>query len=1328
MRGLKLHPSRPSRRTIGTALLLAFLSCTQQNPMDPTASLSGRLSFLRSMSAAPSRLQTGGQSSLVTVQVLDETGAAVSGGTVAFASSLGTINPASAKTDANGWARTTLTSGTASGSAQVTASFKTFATATTVEFYASSDTSGFVISIHAASDAVLANGTDRTDLAIQLIPRGTQSPSGKIISLSTTAGSVPSSVVVDGAGAATVSLVSQSGVQDVTATVTATYEQQAAYTNVLMKGIRFRFEAFPLTLFADGASEATLRASLTETSTNIGISGEPVRFGTTLGTVQAERNTDGAGVAEVKLVSGTAAGTATVVAHYGSGFRDTVLVTFRESLYTVTPTASPKSILADGLSASVISVLVRDQSGRPIKDKSVYFATSAGDIDYVAITNGAGTAEATLVSTAETADRTATVTVTVDDVSKTVPVVFRGIRFSLSATPNFIVADGASRATITASVRETTSRTGVPQASVQFGTNLGTIPGLGVTDNSGIATALLTSATVQGTAEIVGRYGNQFRDTVRVQFGNSVQPGIQQIVASPGYILANGADIAYVSAKVVDAGNSPVSGAAVNFAATAGSIPSQALTGTNGVATVVLTASESTTDVTSVVSASVGNQTVTTNVVFEGVQMTIGALPTVIQADGRSQAAITVVLKRTTSKIAVPGAAVEFATDMGTIPNTASTTSEGVARVFLTSGTTTGTAHVTALYGTTIRAATTVSFQESVPTYLDVSTTPPVLPADGTSQSTIKATISDQNRSPVSDGTLVLFEIVSGSGTIERQKSTNKGIATTTLTAGTTPGVTVIRITSGSLSASTSVTYTVGEPSQVLLTTDTESMAADGMSVANLQARVLDGQGNPVSGQTVKFTASLGDVTPDAATNSQGIAVAQFSSGAVGTATVTAAVTKPSGGTVTGAVIIRLLPGSSNSITLRFNPVWIGVKDTGQNQTMTVYSDIKDAKNNPVEDGTLVRFSFIGSNLGCAFSTAQSIPTVGGTAQISITSGTVAGSIRIKATVVDPAGNPVSPAISATSTYLLVHAGPPYIEDIDDLTTTHLTVAATRLNIWSTLDTTTVSILVGDRYNNPVEQNTAVYLTTSGGVISTHTAYTDKLGRARVLLQGGNPQPTIDRFYNYTGMQDPNTHAVLTGFVWYDALGQYLLPNYDAYPESAAPGESYPGIVTGRIMNTEGDLMQNDGIARIMASTEGMDSGGASALAWDQTAVVMSSFVRYADNSTAVSASKGGTLYVGETATIRFELIDPNGNPIESGTDITASLSNGNAQAALSWETFSTGNGQGTCYYYVTLSNAIDPINPKPASTGITITWKNTHQTGAITTSGQFYIAASNRP
>ncbi|RKY51991.1 MAG: hypothetical protein DRP89_08360, partial [Candidatus Neomarinimicrobiota bacterium] len=723
-----------------------------------------------------------------------------------------------------------------------------------------------------------------------------------------------------------------------------------------------------------------------------------------------------------------------------------------------------------------------------------------------------------------------------------------------------------------------------------------------------------------------------------------------------------------------DSNNNPVSGVVVSFSATAGTIQSQAITDNNGFATAVLTSSADSTDINATVTASLGTQNLQTTVVFQGVTMTLSASPGTILADGQSKSLVTAILKRTTSHVAIAGAVITFGTDLGTIPSEATTNSAGVAQVSLTSGTTTGTAHVTASYGVTISDSVAVSFQESVPSHLEVSATPSVITADGESQSVIKATVSDASGNPVA-GVEVTFQnhLLEGSskGTLSPQTTVTNtnGLATSTLTSAYTPGKVRIYVSVSGLQDSVDVVFHVGDVDHINVVPDSTSLPADGVTKTRVVATVLDANNNPIEGKIVDFSASIGDITPSAVTDANGTAIAQYSSGVVGMATITAT----SEG-VSGVATIRLRPGEPNSIVLRFDPTLIGVRGTGQNQTTTVEAEVRDSKNNVVKDSTLVQFSIVhGSGGGESLSSTAPIPTVGGIARVSLSSGTVSGNVRVKAEVV---GNPI---VSASSE-ILIHAGPPYIENINDLSSTHLTIVASRLNIWQGLDTTKISIMVGDKYNNPVDEGTAVYLTTSGGVINTHTAYTDAYGKATVILTAGNPQPTVERFYNYDGMHDPNDTSK---------------------------------IIPGPIPDFDENGQENDGIARVIAYTEGMDALGNSARAWDWLEVVYSGpVIHYVVDDSALP----DTLHVGQTANITIELWDSNGNPIVSGSDLSADLTNGNVSAALSWTTWETGNGMGTDYYPLSITNIVDPTDPdaKGGPTAIKIT-VNSINTGKLT-------------
>ena len=838
--------------------------------------------------------------------------------------------------------------------------------------------------------------------------------------------------------------------------------------------------------------------------------------------------------------------------------------------------------------------------------------------------------------------------------------------------------------------------------TISFGvsTGMGTImPIQTVTDENGWANATFTSGSTKGRAVVTAKYQTYTVRSVEIdvlEAGTIDTSGVLiQVAAERSEMLANGEDDTVIDISLIALGNAEITGKTIALVTTEGSIPSAVVTGSGGAARAVLTSPASRSDLRATVTASYLGQSANVQVLFKGISFYTEARPLVIYSDGRTIANIRATVKETSTNIGLPNEIVRFGTTLGNVTAESITDESGVATAELLSSTTPGRAEIIARYGRTLLDTVSVEFMESVPTYMEVSASPPVLPADGESQSLIKATISDEKRNPVPDGIPVLFEIANGTGSMERQKATSAGVAMTYLTAGTRPGDVLLRVTAGTLQKEIHVNYVVGEVYNVMVKSDRDSLPADGIQNATIYAQVVDAQGNPVSGKHVVFSASIGDITPTSVTNDTGYAFAYFSSGVVGTATITAAVTKGESGVVSGSKIIRLLPGFSNSIVLRYSPDFIGVKNTGQNQTTTIFADIRDSKNNPVVDGTLVTFQFVGDPLDAVLSTSNPVPTVGGTAQVSLSSGIRAGTVRIQASVTGPGDT----EIQAISTKIIIHAGWPYMEDVGDLRTTHLTLAANRLNIWATLDTTLVSVMVVDRYNNPVEKGTAVYFTTSGGGITTVTtpttvSYTDDYGYATARLTSGNPQPTIDRYYHYTGLQDCNLGSVIPG----------PIPDFDG----------------GVVLNSEGGYGENDGMSRIIAQTKGHDVEGSEVKVWEWISVVMSHAVTFditsIDRPGAIPDSDR-ELYLGESATILFSLMDYQGNPIESDAILQAKVVPDKAQIGTSWQSVNTGDGWGTCYYSITIYNDIDPQNPKPGSAGAAqISWNAAHQFGDATT------------
>ncbi len=1243
---------------------LFWCTCSQKSPMDPTSSLHKDVPVLVDIQASPSQVAVGESQSVVRVRLLDKDGKPLANEIITFSTSIGTIT-AEATTSADGWAQSVFISSQETGNAKITAQYSNQTSSVVIVKVISQLDARIQISTQ--FDEIYANGIDGTEIYVTLSPDAMDS-SGMVL-LSTSAGVIDSYIEVSGEESSS-RLVSIASSKDTTAVVTATWGTYSAVVTVKFKGIQFFIESQYNELPPDGKSKTVIMAYVKETATQIGVENQEVRFGTSIGSIPSSAMTANTGIASAELTSSTIEGIANIVARYGATFLDTVQVEFTKSKYYFDITSKSSAIRANGEESATVSVSVKDQNNYPVSDVLVRFGTTVGSIvDSVQFTDDTGTAETTLLSAPSRVDQWAVVTAIVDSVSKTTQVLMKGILFDLQAVPAYIIADGKSQSNIKVFLKEATTGIGIAGALVRLGTNLGSIPASVTTDQQGYAQIQLTSNTTQGLSMVLGEYGNILRDSVFVQFGSMVPHKLSQIQVTPSSLLANGVDQSSVTAYLEDENGDPVSKVIVSFQTNRGKIESQALTDVNGMATVKFTPYASVFDSIASVAAILDTQMVAKTIQCIGVQVNLSATPTSILADGKSTSSIKAVLKETTRKIAVPEATVYFGTDLGTIAYEAQTNTQGVAIVDLTSGTQTGTANVKVRYGQVLEDSVQVIFQESQPTYITLSATPAFIPADNQSQSTIKAVVSDASWNPVADGTMVQFIIVEGSGSIGSQQITQNGSAVTYLTSGSFPDTARIIARVGSLTSDTvKVVYTIGNVENVTVTVNPNTIPADGVTKSIVQASVTDGLGNPVENVSVNFTATIGKIEMSARTDENGTARVEFSSTVIGLSTITAQVLS-NGETISGTSIIQILPGSPYYVIVTYSPLFVYVRDCGKYQTVSVYADVRDEKNNPVADGTYVKFSIIASpGYGDSLSTVEPVPTVGGVSQVSYTSGTRSGTARIKAQVTDGDGNPLIPEVAGTSTEFVIYSGPPYIEDINDPESTHLTIAVSRLNIWSWLDTTQVSILVGDKYNNPVQKGTAVYLTTSGGVVTT-TAYTDTNGVASVILQSGNPLPTIDRFYNYVGLQDPNTGA--------------QIGDHDSDPR--IPDMEYDSrIGRGRVINTKGDYGENDGITRVLAWTQGMDENGQTAKPWAECQVIMSKTIHHFEQTTY-----GDTIWPGEYAHILFELWDANGNPIVSGSELTASIEPSDAKAQLSWTSQTTGD-PGHCYYNLYVYNIID--------------------------------------
>ena len=115
---------------------------------------------------------------------------------------------------------------------------------------------------------------------------------------------------------------------------------------------------------------------------------------------------------------------------------------------------------------------------------------------------------------------------------------------------------------------------------------------------------------------------------------------------------------------------------------------------------------------------------------------------------------------------------------------------------------------ITATGGGKSGATTGFDVGPASPFTVTLTASPTAISADGSSTSTITATVSDQYDNKVANGTMVTFTTDLGSlGSSTVTKTTTSGVARATLTSGTTPGVATITAASNSASEWTRVTF-----------------------------------------------------------------------------------------------------------------------------------------------------------------------------------------------------------------------------------------------------------------------------------------------------------------------------------------------------------------------------------------------------------------------------------------------------------------------------------------------------------------------------------------
>jgi hypothetical protein len=857
---------------------------------------------------------------------------------------------------------------------------------------------------------------------------------------------------------------------NVVGSVSITAEASGVTTNANVEVIpgnmdKINITATPNNLTADGESTSQIVAMVTDRYGNPVIDGELITFSKTGNGILSDNSaTTKSGKVELTYQAASNSGSVTIrveSATYTHIFDEIVIPLIRAEVGSVVIESDSYILNAFGSTpadpdsySAIISVTVKKENSELVEDGTlVTIETDMGDLDHINNTiqgiqsklmastlNGIAQVmitsprnmigDAEIIATAGGKSSTAKIAIVPGPVSN----------IAMSATPEYMTADGKSQSQIKAMVTDGNGNPVVNGETILFeithgGGLLGATGILGQAATiDGIAEIIYTAASIPGTITISATSSSSgVNNNINVSL-TKIGEAVLSVESSKAYLVADGSNCILTAILTDTSGQYVPDGTYIKFVTSMGDLDSQntPLTGVqneiristvNGHASVVLTSPTNmigTAKVT-VSAGELSNELDISIVPGPASWIQLIATPNNLNADGISTSSIKAIVTDIHGNPVINGETINFALqdNNGRLSSDTGSTIDGETTVMYTAGYTEGKASIMAWsdsYSQVRQSVEIVLIDSGIKVdSILLESTKDAIVADG-SFCEIIATVRNVSGNIVEDGARVTFTTTLGD--LDPYTQTVSGVQKSII-AKTMNGQARVRLfsptnilgkaeiiaTIGGVSQMIQIEIIPGLPKNIVLTASPNNLFADGISTSSINAFVSDAYGNTiVDGETITFTltgsgqfAKTGYTQATSSTQGGNASVSYIAGTVTGTATIVA---RAASNGITQSIPVTLINGDIEIDTVILHSSKTILSAGGY--TCTLEATVKDQNGNFI-NGTMVTFTTTIGDIDNEHSGIQQIissATVNGQAAVVLTTPTnILGEAIVTATV-----------------------------------------------------------------------------------------------------------------------------------------------------------------------------------------------------------------------------------------------------------------------------------------------------------------------------------------